>query len=524
MRKWNNRDLTRRQFLKHGGLGATGLVGSVILSSPRRSGAAESGVRRNPNILFIVTDDQNSDTIGCWGNKVLTPNLDGLARDGVRFTRGYTASSVCTPSRYICLTGRYASRCTSPQFLKQNPPGAPSHVGFNTRLEPDSNIARALHDAGYATGFVGKWHTGGGLPPTYPPDADMSDPAVARLLADRQDRMIEQIKACGFDYAASVYWGNLADHKLDALNVHNMEWVTKGALDFVEQNKDRPFYLQMAATLHHGPPPLKSIGADERITPAGLLPKPLNVMPPRTGIRERLRATGIPPNTAHCTWLDDGIGAVLKKLDELGLVGDTAVFVFSDNATRGGKGTCYDGGTRTPWLMRWKGHIPPGQTCDELVQNIDFVPTILDICGVTPPGKMPLDGKSMVPLLAGREKKWRDALFFEIGHTRGVCTKKWKYIALRFPPRIQQGVKSGRIVPPLYHMDSPLDLQKTAASRHPGYDDPDQLYDLEGDPDEKLNLAKDPKCANTLAEMKARLREWLAAFDRPFAEFAKPGA
>jgi len=502
-------ELTRRQFMKRGSLTATGVLGGYLLSSRQEAWSAESG-RRRPNVLFIITDDQNSDTIGCWGNKVLTPNIDSLARDGVRFTRAYTSTSICTPSRYVCLTGQYAGRCTAPEFMRGNPPGAQSEVTFNTRLEPGGyNVGRVLHDAGYVTGAVGKWHTGsGGSFRKYPPNADMNDPAVARILAENQARMIEQIKQRGFDYAATIYWGNLADHKLDAL-------------DFIEQNKNKPFYLHMATTLHHSPSPLKSIGADERITPAGLLPEPLKVMPPRTGIKERLRAAGIPESTAHCTWLDDGIGAVLKKIDDLGLAGDTAVFFFSDNCTFG-KSTCYDGGARTPTLMRWKGHIRPGQVCDELVQNIDFVPTILDICGVKPAKEMRLDGRNLVPLLTGKETKWRDALFFELGHTRAVCTKKWKYIALRFPRQMQEAIKTGKIKPPFYCTNVAVDLQIAASKRYPHYGDADQLYDLENDPGEKVNLAQDPKYAETLKEMKRRLSEWLATFPRPFAEFTKP--
>jgi len=519
----NAQALNRREFLRQTAMGATAVAGSGVLSASRRASAAETPKRR-PNVLFIITDDQNSNTIGCWGNKVLTPNIDGLARDGVRFTRGYTATSICTPSRYICLTGQYASRCTSQEFMRGNPPGEQSEVTFNTRVEPDGfNIGRVLHEAGYATGVVGKWHTGsGGLGPNVrgpfqacPADADMNDPAVARLRAANQEKMCEQIKQRGFDYAASIYWGNLADHKLDALNVHNMEWVTKGALDFIEQNKNKPFYLMMAPTLHHSPPPIKSIGADERVTPAGLLKEPLKVMPPRSGIAARLRAAGIPPNMAHCTWLDDGIGAVLKKIDELGLTEDTAVFFFSDNCTPG-KSTCYDGGARTPWLLRWKGHIAGGQVCDELAQNIDFVPTILDICGVTPPAKMRLDGRSMLPLLTGKSAQVHDALFFELGHTRGVCTKKWKYVALRFPPRMQEAIKSGALKPPYYYTNVAVDLQIAANKRYPHYGDADQLYDLEKDPNEQANLADDPKCADALKEMKGRLKEWLATFDRPF--------
>ena len=189
-----------------------------------------------PNILFILTDDQNPDTLGCFGGKVLTPTLDRLCRDGMKFTRAYTTSSVCTPSRYICLTGQYASRCTTDRFMKQNPTGQPSNVGFNVQIEPGSwNVARVLQENGYRTGFVGKWHTGWAPLVSISPDADFNDPVVIAKLQENQKRMCNHIQNTGFDYAASVYRGNLADHKLSQLKYHNMEWVTKGALEFLDR-------------------------------------------------------------------------------------------------------------------------------------------------------------------------------------------------------------------------------------------------------------------------------------------------
>ena len=243
---------------------------------------AKSEPASKPNIIFILTDDQNPDTLGCFGGKVLTPTLDKLCRDGVKFTRAYNSSSVCTPSRYTCLTGQYASRCTTERFLKLNPPGRQSNVGFNVQVEPGSwNVARVLRENGYWTGFVGKWHTG--TPPLLPipSDANLRDPDVAAKLAENQARLCDYIKRAGFDYAASVYRGNLADHKLDALIYHNMEWITKGALDFVEQAGDKPFFLHLCTTLQHSPPPNQSIAGDPTMTPAGHLPAPLEVQAPR---------------------------------------------------------------------------------------------------------------------------------------------------------------------------------------------------------------------------------------------------
>jgi arylsulfatase A-like enzyme len=392
-------------------------------------------------------------------------------------------------------------------------------VAFNVSITPGSlNVGKVLHDAGYATGFVGKWHTGAPPLVRYAANADMKDPKVAQILAENHKRMCEYIKQCGFDYAASIYRGNLKDHKLDALTVHNMEWVTKGALDFIEQYKDKPFFLHICPTLHHSPPPIKSIAGDWRVTPAGLLTEPLNVQAPRSSIGPRLKEVGIPENMGHATWLDDGIGAVLKKLEDLKLADDTMVLYFSDNATRGGKGACYEGGAHTLALMYWRGRLPTGTTCDKLVENIDFVPTILDACAVTPPAEMKIDGASLIPMLTGKETKWRDAIFLEVGHSRAVCTARWKYIAVRYPAQTEQAVK-GKPEQKRYHSDGPLGLQETAAANHPCYFDADQLYDLEKDPDEKVNLANDPKYAETLSEMKARLKSFLDRFPRPFGEF-----
>lgn len=497
-----------------------GVAAVCALLGVSPSAKAASAAQR-PNVIFLLTDDQNGDTLGCFGGKVLTPNLDRLAREGVRLDRAYAVGSVCTPSRYTCLTGCYAGRCQSEVFLRQCPPGAPSNVGFNVQITPTTpNLAKALQKAGYATGFVGKWHTG--TPPLlkYSPDADIRDPETARILAENQRRMSRYIRDCGFDYAERIYKGNLKDHQLDALDVHNMEWVTEGALEFIEQNQDRPFFLHICPTLQHSPSPAKSIGGNPLVTPAGLLAKAPNVQAPRSSIAPRLKQAGVDPAMAHATWLDDAVGAVLEQLEKLGIADRTAIIVFSDNGTRQGKGTCYEGGAHTPALIYWKSYVTAGATCNRLIGNIDFAPTILDICQAARPEGMNFDGRSFLPLVTGREAPWRDALLLEIGHTRGVCTDRWKYIALRYPPAMKQRIDSGALGREPYHMDTVFDLQAVAAAAHPGYWDADQLYDLQSDPLEKTNLASDPSRAATLAEMKARMKELLAPFPRSFGEFA----
>ena len=498
---------------------------SVLLFSgvlaPLATATPVAGTPSRPNILFILTDDQNPDTLGCFGGKVLTATLDRLCGEGVKFTRAYNSSSVCTPSRYTCMTGQYASRCPTERFLKLNPPGHQSNVGFNVQVEPGSwNVGRVLRENGYRTGFVGKWHTG--TPPllSIPTDANLRDPAVATKLAENQRRLRDYIQRAGFDYAASVYRGNLDDHKLDALNAHNMEWVTKGALDFLDQVGDTPFFLHLCTTLQHSPAPNKSLAGDPTLTPAGHLPAPITVQAPRAGIAARLQAAGVAANMGHATWLDDGVAAVIKKLADLGKLDNTIILFFSDNGTMGGKGTCYDGGARTPCFLWGKGRVPSGVICDQPVQNIDFVPTIFDFAGIRPPAEMKLDGRSLRSLFSSPPLAWRDALFLEIGHTRAVCVGRWKYVALRYPPEMQQKIQNQTLGRPAYHMDTSLNLQEFALKQHPAYWDADQLYDLQEDPLERVNLVRDPQHASTVAEMKRRLRGWLAGFDRSFGEFA----
>lgn len=514
--------LSRRDFMLQGAAGAAGLAAAGMLGIMPQALAQEAATpRRRPNVVFIITDDQNANTLGCFGGQVLTPNIDRLAREGVLFSRNYTTSAICTPSRYITLTGEYASRCEAPAFMNNNPAGQQSQVMFNTHLLPGQlNLPTVLQRAGYATGCVGKWHVGGGPYKKLSPDSDLKNPEVGRVMAANQETLCAFARTCGFDYAASMYQGNVADYKLNAFVAHNMEWVTKGALDFIDQSRDRPFFLYMAPTLMHSPFPTRSLRLDPCMTPAGMLPAPItDAQPSRESIFRRVQEAGLPESAAGATWLDDGVGAVLQRLEKYGLLEDTAVFLFSDNTTQGGKGTCYEGGAHTPALLRYSGHVPAGTRCDQFVQNIDFAPTIFDICGVTAPTEMHLDGRSMLPLVEGKPVTWRDAAFLEVGHVRAVMAGPYKYIALRYPPKLQEQIKNNTLGRPAYQMDTTFDLEETARKAHPAYFDADQLYDLDKDPGETINLATDPAYAGVLADMKKRLTEWLKTFDRPFGEF-----
>jgi len=545
----NHRPISRRDFVSHG-LAAAG----AALAGPALLHAAEGAARRKPNVVLIVTDDQKLDHFGSIRKKALTPHMDRLRAEGVFFSRAYTSTSVCTPSRFSCLTGRYASRCSSPSFLKAYSKEGQTSVQWNTHLDSERHtLPKAMQAAGYATGMVGKWHNGAPqawrrIRSKVKPGDDPADPKVAKVLAETQEAIHAYIRDQGFDYAAAINIGNFGSYPIRRMRYHNQEWITKGALDFIDQNKDQPFFLYLATSLMHGPPPTKSLKADPRITHGGLLDKPItDVQPSRQDVLKRTRAAGVPDPLAGATWLDDGIGAVMKRIADLGLDEDTLFIFFDDQGMEQGKASCYEGGVHTPMFVRWKSRMEPGRT-SALVQGIDLAPTIFSACGVTPPKDMAMDGTNLMPLLRAETRAVHDSLYFEIGHTRAVCTQKWKYLAFRIPPSRQLTMEQrkefvrkyaanklkheGRIVKnrpdqPLSHLGYPggQNTEHGPMTRYKNvYYDPDQLFDLENDPGETKNLATDPKYATVLAQMKAELSKHLARVPGTFAELKTRGS
>ncbi len=502
-----------------------GLAALLVLSSPLAGRAPAAG---RPNVVLIYTDDQDLDEIGCYGGRMPTPHMDGLARDGMKFTRFYVCSAVCSPSRYNVLSGRCASRSLRQQG-KKYPPGGPVNIGWEAGLvgEPHG-LAGVLKAAGYVTGMVGKWHQGALKPtPKFPPDADPEDPKVCKQLAANYEVLVESVKSCGFDYAGAVYANNVDGARPNAphwipprLAFHNMEWVTAEALRFLEANRDRPFFLYLALTLVHSPSALKSLKSDPRTTPAGYVEVP-KVQPPRESVLERARAEGgrMDDKAAGSVWLDDGVGSVLKKINELGLAGNTLVMLAGDNGNVA-KFTCYDGGGLMPFVARWKGVVPAGAVCDRLVSNLDFAPTLFELCGAAPPPDMILDGRSMLPALKGDPSYRRESLFLEITTERAVVTDDgFKYVAVRYLPGVEEQVRQGK---KFNHWCQPIEEAThtyNADRRYPAYFDRDQLYDLKDDPGEQRNLAADPRHRDRLDRMKSLLREYSASLPHTFGEF-----
>jgi arylsulfatase A-like enzyme len=514
-------------------------------------GGILQAVPSKPNILLIFTDDLDFEEITAFrkfgdaalaGNsqahpqRVLTPHMDRLARESLIFTQFHVASTVCTPSRYALLTGQLASRSASVQAKYS--PEVTANIEFNTDIEKGQwYLTTALQTAGYTTGISGKWHNmraNRGNFTVKPPIADSNGVELGPqdpLLPENVERIRRAYgngirlltKDLGWDFASSIYMGNafeLGLPKTLSRVENNMEWATAGAVKFLDQQKDspKPFFLFFAPNVPHGGGDA-FLDSDPRATPEGLVDWHLGSQPSRGDIRRRTREVNVSKNAAWATWLDDGIGAILKKLDDLGLSENTLVIFSSDQQTRG-KWTCYEG-ARVPLAIRWPGRIKPGRS-DALLSSIDVVPTVLQAAGGNLPAAVEaiVDGRSFMPLLEGAAMPERPVLI-EMGHARAIISGGWKYIATRQPEKVKQAArKTGKI--PSLQGNFPTDIQQAPVNLWPSFGSTDELFDLSKDPMEQHNLAADPAFAEKLAAMRTLLKQVLAPLPNAFAEFKIP--
>jgi arylsulfatase A-like enzyme len=510
-----------------------------------------------PNIILFYADDLDFDEVPRYEQldmpcltavraskdatvepqKLHMPNLERLSQEGALFTNFYVTSPICTPSRYSILTGRYASR--SPGFCERQPPGTLANIQWNTPLAPaETNIAKALKSCGYVTGFVGKWHNQlpGGAVRGISVDMDPTDPRVAKAALEAQKRRSRYLREqIGFDYAARIYDGNKEAENIPAdLRVHNLAWLAEGAVEFIRQNREQPFFLYLPVTVPHSHFNPRLIKESPLATIVGMLDREPDVMPPKATVAQRAKAAGVPPRNFAGTWLDDCVGAVMHSLDELDLTKNT-VFVFvSDHQSRG-KYTCYEG-ARVPMIVRWPGRIPAGTVNDTLAANIDLPATLIDIAGGDAPNDMTTDGRSLSDAWTkGSEPdSWRAALLLECSSVRAVVTHRWKYLACRPVPKVMAKMSADAEAARREGRDRLVDwsgnanphprgrkggIRYNADLHFPAYFDADQLYDLRNDVIEQKNVAKVPKNATTVAELQQHLRDLLRPLPHTFGEF-----
>ncbi len=484
--------------------------------------AEDTNAKDKPNIVMFFTDDNAFWYWGFGGGPDLSPNIDKIGEQGVECTQFYAEAPVCTPSRYSLQTGKYAGRCQSTSFLSENPNNEPYCISWNTYLSDskETTMGEVFQQGGYETGFVGKWHLGEDHSKfDFNPDADPSDPKVDEKLKAYQKYIQDIVKQNGYDYAASITPSNNDVHPVKAVQYHNLEWMAKGAIDFIKQSKNnnKPFFLIINITTHHGPCHRESLSKPVNLTQAGFVDGLDGIMPPRESVFERIEEAGheVDFKTSGTVWTDDLVKAVLDNLGEQGLENETAVVFTTDHNRYDGKATCYQGGVHIPFLMKYPGVIQKGTNVDTRFQMIDLFPTYMDMCNIDMPQNIVIDGVSMWPVLKGGDVvKKHDALFFEFGYTRAVLKGDFKYIALRYPENLLRKMKSGEVDKSFSYTGKTGHYPN--ALRYPHYYDPEQLYNIKEDYEEQNNLAGEPQYKEKLNELKDLLRTHLETFEHPF--------
>jgi len=436
---------SRRQFLKSMTLATVSAPVLWPLSACRSQGGTDTASRRRPNVLLIMTDDQGWGDIRSHGNATIdTPVADKLAGEGARFDR-FFVSPVCAPTRASLLTGRYHLRTGTHGVTR----------GYETMRSEEVTVAEALKQAGYATGCFGKWHNGAHYP--------------------------HHPKGQGFDEFLGFcagHWNNYFDTTLDRNGApvktggFISDVLTDAACGFIEANGQRPFFCYVPYNAPHGPFQVPDKYFD------------------------KYKARGLDDKLAciygMCENLDDNVGRLLRRLDELNLRDNTIVLFLTDNGPnsdrfnggmKGRKGSVDEGGVRVPLFVRWPGQIEPGMEIPQIAAHIDLFATIMDLCAVPMPATLPQDGTSLAPLLKRQGHDWPDRKLFTFrspgGNTEEVLgavrTQRWR------------GVKGRR-----------------------GW----QMYDMVEDPGQKTNLAA------TAPEVLRSLRE---AFEAKVREVTKTG-
>ena len=438
-----------------------------------------------PNILFILADDLGAHDPHCFGSTYHeTPNIDQLATRGVKLTQAYAASPLCSPTRSSILAGVYPARSgiTTPSChvlgvnleKKRVPNPSPQMRAINaeslTRLKPDYfTLAEALHEAGYATAHFGKWHLGHNLTPE-----DRYEPKDQGFDADWPHT--PRAPGPGGGYLSP--WKFIADPNITAKPGEHIEnRMSVEAAKFIREHKDGPFYVNYWAYSVHSP------------------------WNARSDSIEHFKPKADPNNPQHnplyaamVRSLDDGVGNLLKAVDDAGVANNTIIVFFSDNGgwafppkvtdpegfadmpatsnapLRSGKASLYEGGTREPCIIVWPGKTKPGTENSSLFQSTDFYPTLLAMCGVKPRPGVKLDGFDQTGMLLGQPSP-RDRVFCHFPHGT--------------PNQAQQ---IPGMLPGTYVRKGDWKLLRFFADNEDG-SDRFELYDLKNDIGETKNLA-----------------------------------
>ncbi len=447
---------------------------------------------RKPNIVFVLADDLGWSELGCYGNNFHeTPHLDRLAKEGMRFTNAYAAAPVCSPYRAALLTGQHPARIGILDYLRPN--------SSNALPTDQVTLPEVLSKSGYSTGMVGKWHLTGYRYHEAEFEVTPRDHGFAWDIG-------REVKGVGnganfWPYVfrdQDIRWLDLPENRLGE-NEYLTDRLNLEAVDFVERNKDKPFFLYLS---HYAPHTILNGRPD-------LVEKYRNKHAPGKCTRDNCyicKDAGLAGDANH-HWagshnphlaamlesIDQGVGLLTEKLQELGLAENTIFIFTSDNGgetnvtsnapLRGGKSQIYEGGIRVPLIVRWPGRVQEDSVCKQPTANYDFYPTLLTAADVSPEPTQKLDGVSTLPT-------WKDP---NVAPDREAIF--WHYPLDQ--PHFLGGVSAGAIRSENWKL-----IEK--------FDDPTEsrfeLYNLTADESETHNLASDEP--DRVLRLQQKLQSW----------------
>ena len=424
--------MKRREFIKC-------IAGWAVAAAFPHSGCSianpggKSRGTARPNIILIMADDLGYGDIGCYGSKIIsTPNIDALAKGGMKFTDYHSNCPVCSPTRAALLTGRYQQRAGIEGVVT-----AARHRDTGMALE-EITFAEVLKNHGYSTGIFGKWHVG--YSPEFNPARQGFDEFIGYVSGNVDFH--SHIDQAGYE----DWWKNLEKVPEEG---YTTDLITKHGIDFIERHKDKPFCLYLPHEAPHYP-------YQGRNDPPERLP----------GGKKGRKAKGDEIASAYKEMvevMDEGIGKIVETVKRLGLERKTFIFFCSDNgATKKGsngelsgyKGSLWEGGHRVPAVAYWPGRIKPGSVTSQTTLGMDMFPTMVSIAGAKLPAGLKLDGVNLLGMLTKDTKLPERTLFWRYKKERAVRKSPWKLL-----------VQGDNVK--LYNLDDDLGEKKNLAGAKP---------------------------------------------------------
>lgn len=468
------------------------VIASIVTNGAEKSEANNS---KQPNILFIMTDQLRRNSVGHMGGPVETPAIDRFATEGISFSQAYCNSPMCTPARAAFLTGKlnHSIKCD-----KGNP------YYYNDRLlnTCENTIAKILSKAGYKCAYIGKWHNdslkSSGHIPRGPRRQGFDDFWAGVNVSSNR---------------TNAFYFTDDGHKVQSDNEWEPDMQTRLAIEYLDKNKNsnKPFFLFLSWLPPHPTYALPKY----REYLIDVARKQINESELHPNVPDRIKDLAIEEYVqyhANVMGLDDDLNKILLAVNDLGLEENTIVVFTSDHGddllSHGlrGKNQCYEEAAAIPFIIRYPGHIKAGKISTDFINISDMAPTLIDLCGVKVPTEM--QGKSFALYLSGKEKHGpQNSAYLEInhpwwdyrfdqgpqGHRRCMITEEWKLVLIE-----SKAGQGGAI--------------------------PLQLFERKKDPFEMNNLASDPGCQLIINKLVQQMwQEWMLPYDDPFIHHTLSG-